>query len=524
MTHGLIGTKDRDRLRGPAPSTPMNRIRGPELAALGTFLLHALGGGRYGIFRDELYFIACGERLATGYVDQPPVIAIIARIAHALFGTWVPGLRLLPWLASALMVWVVGRLAARLGASPAGATLAALTAMAAPLLLGLGHLLTMNAFEPLLWVAIALFLVRLVGGADPREWLAVGLLTGIAVLNKYSAAPFVLALAAGLVVTPERRVLRSRWMLAGAGLAAVLVLPNFVWQVQHGLPFLELVRNGQAHKNAELSTLAFFRELVLQPNPIAAPLWLGGLGWLLFARAARPHRFLGIGALLVLVFLTVSKAKPYYVGPLFPLLFAAGAAAVDPFLRARSWARIAVPAAVVLVGAIGWPMAVPLLPKETFVAYQRALGIEAAPMERHRLALLPQTYADMFGWEDLARGVAEAAKTLTPEERAQAVVYGQNYGEAGALELFGPQLGAPPAISGHNQYWLWGIPEGRGAVLLVISDEHEDCGNAYRRKDVALKLPSNPWVIPYEDERWIWICRDPVKPLEAIWPETRHYI
>jgi hypothetical protein len=508
----------------------VNARLGPALAGLATFLLHAAGWDRYGVFRDELYFLACGERLAFGYVDQPPAIAVVARLAHALFDLWVPGLRLLPWLASAAAVWLTGRLALRLGAGPWGATIAALAAAASPLLLGLGHLLTMNAFEPLLWTALALVVVRLAASgplrdrADPRLWLAAGALAGVGVLNKYAMAYFAAALAVGLLATPARRLLASRWFVAGAALALLLVLPNFLWQAAHGFPFLELVANGQRFKNAEFSLAGFLGRLVLDPGPLAAPLWIAGLAFLLVAPAARPHRFLGIGALVLLLFLVATRAKPYYVGPLFPILFAAGGAAAEPLL-ARRWARVAIPAAIVITGAVGWPFAVPLLSKEAFVAYADRLGLRPAALERHEMGALPQTYADMFGWPELARAVADAARTLSEDERARAIVFAQNYGEASAIALYGRGLDLPPVTSGHNQWFLWGAPEGRGDVVLVVGDADEDCGGgAWRRRDVAVRLPPNPWVMPYESARWIWICREPTRSLAEIWPAVRKYI
>jgi hypothetical protein len=168
---------------------------------------------------------------------------------------------------------------------------------------------------------------------------------------------------------------------------------------------------------------------------------------------------------------------------------------------------------------------VPLLSQERFVAYQDRLGLRPPALERHDPGALPQLYADMNGWPELARAVAEAARTLSDDERARAVVFAQNYGEAAAIALHGRGLGVPPVVSRHNQYFLWGVPEGRGDVVLVVSDEDEDCGGgAFRRRDLARTVPPSPWVMPYEDARRIWICREPVRPLGELWPSVRKYI
>jgi 4-amino-4-deoxy-L-arabinose transferase-like glycosyltransferase len=497
-------------------------ILGPAVVACAVFALHAACGGRYGVFRDELYFIACGERLAAGYVDQPPLVAVVARVAHSLFGLWVPGLRLASWVAAALLAFLAGRLAARLGGGAFAATLAAVAVGAAPVLLALGHYLTMNAFEPVLWTALALLLARLAQGGDARLWYAAGLVAAAGVLFKYSMAPFAIALTLGLLATPARQTLLRREAAAAALIAALLVLPNLLWQVRHGLPFLELVRNGQRYKNAAFSPGAFAGELVLEGNPLAAPLWAGGLLWLLLSARARPFRFLGLGAALLVAFLVLSRAKPYYLAPLLPLLFAGGAVGAEALFRKR----LARGAAVVALAAVGIalaPMALPLLPVERFVAYQERLGVKPHELERLRYGVLPQLFADQFGWEELARAVAGAAARLSPAERERAAVFARNYGEAAALELFGAPLGVPPVASGHNQYWVWGPPPGRGEVLLVVSDERETCGGVYRERALAARLPESPWVMPYESGMMLWLCRGPSRPLAEVWRREKHF-
>jgi 4-amino-4-deoxy-L-arabinose transferase-like glycosyltransferase len=494
---------------------------GPSLVAAATFLLHALAWDRYGVFRDELYFIACGQRLAFGYVDQPPGIAAVAGLAHAMFGAWVPGLRLFSWIAAAGIVYLTGRLAVRLGGGSFAAVLASLAALASPLLRGLGHLLTMNVFEGVLLLGTVHVLVTLVQGAAARRWLAAALLAAGAVLMKYSAAMLSVALVAGLLTTPERRALRTRWALGAAALAAVLVLPNLAWQAAHGFPFLELVRNGQLHKNAPFSLVDFLGSLVIDGGPVNAALWAGGLGWLLVAPAARPYRFVGVGAALYLALLLATQGKAYYFGTALPPLLAAGAVALERSLPGPA-GRVALGCAVGVQLALA-PLALPLLPEATFVRYQAALGVKRGQLERDRPGALPQLFADMHGWQALADAAGRAAAGLPEAERRTAVVYGSNYGLAAAVDVLGEGR-LPPAVSGHNQYFLWGVPAGRGDPAIVIGHEDEDCGGVFRERVRVERLPSDPWVRPFEDARTIWICRG-ASPgaLEALWPRLRHY-
>lgn len=509
----------------PATATPRpSRAAeaGPAAVAALTFVLHAACWGRYGPFRDELYFIVCGERLAAGYVDQPPLIAFVARAAHALAGTWVPGLRLAAWAAAALTVYAAGRLARALGGGPFAALLAAVAVAAAPVLAALGHYLTMNAFEPLLWTGLALALVTAVERGDPRAWFLAGPIAAAGVLFKYSMGPWAAGLTAGLLATRARRSVRWRPALAGVALGALLVLPNAAWQLAHGLPFLELARNGQRYKNAAFTVGAFFREQLLGANPVALPLWTGGLAALLVLPALRGARFVGIGAALVLGLLAATGAKPYYLAPLFPVLFAAGAFGAERVLQARPWRA----AAVVVLGAAGLataPLALPLLPVGALLAYQEALGVRPAPLERARLGPLPQVFADQFGWEGLVEAVAAAHASLPPLERARAAVFAQNYGEAAALDVLGRGRGLPPAASGHNNYFLWGVPAGRGDPVLVVGGEDEDCGNAFSERARAGRVRGHPLAMPYERDRSVWICRGATRPLAEIWPAVKHY-
>jgi len=505
----------------PAQEDRLARL-GPAALAVATFALHAAAWGRYGVFRDELYFVACGLRPSWGYVDQPPGIALVAALAHAAFGTWVPGLRLPAWLAAAGIVWLAGRLAVRLGGGGRAAVLASLAVAAAPLLRGLGHLLTMNVFEGLLLLALAHVLLGLsTGAAAPRRWLAAGALAAAAVLFKYSAAMLTLGLLAGMLATPARRSLLTPWAAAGAALGLALVLPNLLWQAAHGLPFLELVRNGQLHKNAPFSAAGFLSSLALDAGPVNLLLWAGGLAWLLLGRAARAGRFLGIGAALYLGALLATQGKAYYFGTALPLLLAAGAVPLAARLEGRPRLAAAAGAVLALQLALA-PLAIPLLPEARFVAYQAALGIRPAAMERDRQGALPQVYADMHGWQALADAVAGVAATLPEDERRRAVVFGENYGQAAAVALLAPP-GTPPAVSGHNHYWVWGLPPGRGDPAIVIGRDDEDCGGVFREIVRAGTLPHDPWTRPAEDGLTLWICRGATRPLGDLWPRLKHF-
>lgn len=479
------------------------KSRAPLAFAFVTVGLHLLILGRYGWFRDELYFLACGRHLAWGYVDQPPLIALVSRAAYAISGGSLLVYRLPAALAHGVLVWLAGRFAERLGG---GAVLACAAVAFAPVYAVDGHLLTMNAFEPLLYLAACMLVLLLLRGGDERLWLAVGAITGVGILNKHSFALHAGCLLVALLLTPPgRRALASRWFAACALLAALIVLPHAIWQARAGFPMLELLA-AQKWKNAPWTLREFVVQQLLEVNPLAALAGIAGLG--LLWREARP---LAVAFVLQLVLFGALKGKSYYVAADWvPLLGAAG-----PALRRLQW-----PAAALLAAtdAVLLPVALPILPPAALARYQTAIGVAPQRMENLDYGALPQHLADMFGWQELHDAVAEAAQKLLPGERA--AVFTQNYGEAGALELLGSA--GLPVISGHNNYFLWGPPRGVTALLIVGGRLASHLQSFEECREVARERTAQ-WAMPYEQARPIWLCRRPRAPIEVLWPRARHY-
>jgi 4-amino-4-deoxy-L-arabinose transferase-like glycosyltransferase len=498
-------------VEAPLPSIASAR-RAAMVVALGTVALHVACSGKYGWFRDEMYFIACGRRLAWGYVDHPPLVAAIARVAIALSRGSVLAFRLPAILAHAATVLLVGRFAVRLGGGPFAAALSALCAAVAPIVLGEGHLFTMNIFEILLWMALLDLTLRLIDGADHRLWIAAGALAGIGILNKHSFAVLCATLLVGLLCTKERRVLRSRFVVAGAAIAAALVLPHAIWQVRHGFPMRELLA-AQEWKNVRLSPLRFVLEIAREMHPVTAPIWLLGL-WLSWRTPRlRPFAISAVGIVAVFALL---HGKPYYASPACPVLFAAGGFQLERLIHGAA-ARGAALAAVLVLGLATAPLAIPLLPPETLVRWQALLHAEPPKTEHHRFGALSQHFADQFGWLELTHAVESAAAQLPRGERA--AIFTQNYGEAGALELLG--RGLPPVVSGHNSYFTWGPPE--ADVLLVVGGREDDARRACADLRTVARVAHAVWAMPYEQDLPIFSCRGLRIPIAELWVRLKHY-
>jgi hypothetical protein len=490
--------------------------------ALGVLLFHLAFLPGYGVFRDELYYIACGRRPGWGYVDHPPLVGWIAWAVRQLAGDSHLALRVVAAVAAAAASWVTARLARELGGGPFARLLAGTGAGLAPIMLALGSIYSMNAFDLLFWAVLFWIVTRILRGGDERLWIAFGAFAGLGLLNKISVLFLGFGLVVGLVLSRSFRVFRSRFFWAGGALAFVLFLPHLVWQQAHGWPTLEFMANARRDKMVALPLTGFLRVALDDTTPVAW-LWIFGVGWLLFARAADRVRALGFAFLAVLALLATTGGKPYYLAAGYAAPLAAGAVAVETWTEHSRRLRSVLVALVVVVGLALSPFAAPVLPVDDYVRYAAALGEKPGTDEHHELGRLPQFYADMHGWREMAETVAGVVNTLPPEEREKACVFGQNYGEAGAIEYFGRDLGLPPAISAHNSYWIWGPGRCTGEVLLVIGDRRDRLDQVFESVEEGGTFHCRD-CMPYENDRRVWIARGLKLPLGGLWPEIKHFI
>lgn len=497
------------------------RARPSALLALACLLLHVLANGRYGFFRDELYFIVCGDRPAFGYVDQPPIVPLLASWSHALFGDHLWGFRLLPALVMTATVAATAEFVRLIGGGRFAQWLAGLCVLLAPVFLLWGVLFFTDMFQPLTWLGLAWALVRLEQTRDERWWLVFGAIAGFSLNTKYIVAFFLAALAVGLLFTPRLKSLGRPWLYLGALVAGLMILPNVLWQQAHGWPFLELARAGAAGKNEAMSPQAFFLQQALYGGPWAVPVWLCGLWACLAGPKLWVSRAFAVAWLVLAVVFVLIHGKPYYLAALYPVLLAFGAQRIEAWVRAPRARSVAL-AGVALLGLLAAPFALPILPVQAFVRYQRAVGFMPSVGEKLKLGPLPQYYADMFGWPEMAARVAAVYRALPPQDRARAVFYAENYGEAAAIDVFGRRLGLPPAISGHNQYFLWGPRDHDGSVMIIIGGDPRRYADLFRRFDVAGRV-DQPYAMPYERDQPIYVLRDMKTPLRTFWPQVKSY-
>lgn len=491
------------------------------LLALACLAVHALANGHYGFFRDELYFIACGDRPDWGYVDQPAVVPLLASWSHALFGDFLWGFRLLPALLASVTVALTAEFVRVVGGGRFAQWLGGLGVLLAPYFLIGGVLLDTNMFQALTWLGLAWVLVRLEQTGDERWWLLFGAIAGFSLNTKYGIAFYLAALAVGLVFTPRPRSLLQPWIYLGAVVAGVMMLPNVLWQRAHGWPFLELGKAAVNGKNVALSAPAFFVQQVLLTGPLVSLVWLCGLWACLVRPKFAVARAFPIAWLALLLLFVTLHGKAYYLVAIYPTLLAFGAARIESWI-APATARAAALAAVTIAGVLTAPLTLPILPVEAFIRYQRVVGLTPSTGERLQAGALPQYYADMFGWPEMAAKVAAVYRALPPQDRARAVFFGDNYGEAAAIDVFGRRLGLPPSVSGHNNYFLWGPRGHDGSVVIKIGGNPERYAELFGRVDIAGHIDT-PYAMPYETGQPIYVLRGMKTPLQQYWPRTKHY-
>jgi hypothetical protein len=449
---------------------------------------------------------------------------VVWLIRHTL-GDSLPALRLLPALAGAAGIVLAGMLARDLGGGRFAQAIAGIGMLVAPGILAQQIFLSMNAWEPLFWIGAALIALRIVQTGNTRLWLWFGVLAGIGLENKYSMAIWGAGIVLGLLLTAERRVLASRWLWIGGAVAVLIFLPNLLWNLQHHFPFLELQRNiHRSGRDVPLGPLAFFGQEIFVMLPLTLPIWAAGL-WRLCSAGpcpARP-RFLAWAFLFAALVIMLMSPRIYYLFPAFPVLFAAGGVAWERWLaRPRlAWTKPAYATLLLAAGALLAPLAIPVLPPEQYIRYTKALHIEQPRIETHKLGPLPQLFADQFGWEEMTQVVARIYNALPPDVRADTAIYGQNYGQAGAIDLFGPKYGLPPALSGHQSYFLWGPRNYTGRSMIVMADRRERLEQIFTTVEKAGTV-YHPYSMPYEHFD-VFYCTGMKLPMSELWPKSKNW-
>jgi hypothetical protein len=508
--------------------------------ALAKLLFHCYFNNRYGYFRDEFDYIACGDHLAWGYVDQPPLIPFLIRICRAVLGDSLRSIRFIPALASSLLVVQTAVLARELGGRRFAVLLSAICAVVVPQYLSNGSLLGTNCLEPNLWMGCAYFAILAIKRTDPRYWLWFGVVAGLGMEEKYSIAVFGLGIVVGLLLTEQRRAFLDKWIWLG-GLAAFLIfLPNLLWNIHYDWPFVQLIHNIKADgRDVVLGPIQFFLQQLLLVNPLTLPIWLRGLFFLLFSARLRPYRALGWCYLVCYAVFFVLHGKIYYLAPVYPMLLAAGAVVIEGAIDGRTegganlrpesgrrrlqWLKPVIIGVLLADGAYLSPIVIPILSPDHFLAYAKALPFKLPVTEHsHDRAALPQWYSDQFGWQEIVDETAVAWNRIPADQRKDCGIFAQDYGQAGAIDFLGRRYGLPQSLSGHQTWFLWGPRGYSGNCMIVLDDSRTRLGELWEHVEYVGTSADNPYAL--EKQIDVYICHgSKFGTLAQLWPQVKRW-
>ena len=489
-----------------------------------TIILHFIANAMsYGYFRDELYYLACANHPDIGYVDHPPLSIWLLSVSRTLLGESVFAVRAVPALVHAAVVLLAGSITLELHGSRFAQFTASLCTALCPVMLGMSGIYNMNPYDLLLWASTFFALLRLLRTDEPRWWIVIGVVLGIGAMNKISILWLAFGLAAGVSLTEHRRWFKTRWPWIAAAIAAVIFLPFIIWNAQHDFAHVEFARRAATQKYASQNPLTFFSGLLLINNPLTLPVWLAGFWFLL---KNKEHRVIGISIAVVLLILIVNvhSKSEYFTAAMTPL-FAAGAVVLEQFTEpvSRRWLRSISLLCIVATGLTIAPLSIDLLPVNTFIRYQAALGVAPPSTEGQHLEGLPQHFADRFGWRELADTVARVYRALPEDVRKDCAVMGGNYGEAAAMDFFGRAMGLPPAISQHNSYFYWSLKEYRGAKhFIIIRERKEDLESVFESVEESATLHAD-YAMPYENAKKVYLCKNLKVPFEPVWKQGKDF-
>ena len=470
----------------------------------------------YGIFRDELYYLACANRLDFGYVDQPPLSIWLLALWKFILGDSVFAIRIVPAVVSSAVVFLIGLFTLRLDGDKSAVIISTITFMLAPIFLGMSTIYSMNILDFFFWILAAYIFLRILQSDNKKLWYILGIVIGLGLLNKTSMLWFSAGIAAGTVLTPIREDLKTKYPYIAAAIAILIFSPYIIWNLIHDFAHLEFMRNAAARKYGGLTPLSFVLDLLLIFNPLSILIWLPGLFFYFFHRNARQFRALGYIWLVTLAVLLVNwHSKAEYIAPAFQILFAGGAVMIVKWNAKLKRLKYAIVIPVVVLGILLAPFARPLLPVDSFLVYQSALKLQPPNSEGHELDGLPQFYADMFGWEDLARKISKIYQSLPEEERKNTVVYCSNYGKAGAIEYYSKKYPLPKVVSPHNNYWYWWDEAGKPSTVIIIGGEPEDHFSSLWQVQNA-GVHKTKYAMPYENNLTIYIGRGFKKSIKEI--------
>jgi hypothetical protein len=519
----LPGIRITMELQQPIPALSKRDYLLFGVFAFAKVLIHLVfnGWGHYNYFRDEYYYIDCSDHLGWGYVDHPPLSILILWLTRLLIGDSLLAIRIPVIIAGAATVVIAGLITRAMGGGRTAQALACLTFLFAPVYLTFSSFFSMNAFDVLIWASAVYVLVQIVQTDNPRLWIWFGIIAGLGMENKVSVGFLGAALAVMMAFTPQRKHYLKPQLWIGGAIAGAIFLPHLIWQAANEWPTREFMYNATHYKNVPLSLSKFIEGQLLMMNPASSLIWIAGIVFAMAAREGKRFRLFALMYVFLVIVFWWTNGKVYYVAPAYPLIVPLGAIAWERMTTRSRWVAGIPATLIIVVGALISPLAIPVLMPDAFFKYQTVVG-KPPQQEKTHAGPLPQHLGDRIGWEEMVSMIDGAYKTLSESDRAKCAILVSNYGEAGAVNLYGPKLGLPRAISGHMTNYLWGPQGATGEVVLAYWDDKSTLDELFTEVTEVRRI-HHMYVMHRQNNRPLYLCRGMKVPMDVAWQQFKRY-
>ncbi len=518
---GLTQTLDRTRqavaTKARAVAAPKVAVLPLALASVSQAVLHAVCISQYGFFRDELYYLACAQHLAWGYVDHPPLCVAILRVFTDWFGGALWAVRLPGLIAGFLAVWVAGLVAREFGGKAWAQGMVGLAVAAAPTVMVVTHLYSMNGVDVLLWCVAAWVFAKISQKSTPTLWIVLGVVLGIGMLNKLSVLWLMAGLVVAVLLTERRKDLATPWPWTTLVLSMLIASPFILWQVQNGYPTLEFARNANDTKLTAISPWMFLAREAIVTNPLAVPLWLAGI----FVGLRNPKwRASALVFLTVMAILLLNgRSRENYLTPAYVFVLAPGAVALESWFQKRQKLAKAYAGVYALTLPVMAGLVLPLLPVDTLAKVYALKPVATPDSEKSGYSPI-YGFADEFGWQSMASAADQAWAGIPEAERGRAVVLASNYGEAGAIEKFGSAEVRKRVVGRHNNYWLWGPKDWDGDSAVLVGDFGPDLLASFESVRLVQRL-DDKYAVKEESDAPVYVVRGLKTSVDDFWRRAR---
>lgn len=481
----------------------------------------------YGFFRDEIYYIALSKHLAWGYVDVPPLMPFCIAIVRFLFGESVFVMHMIAAIFGAIILVLTREIVKKLGGNLYAQTLALLSLLMSSAFVARLSYITYDCFDCLFWVLCLYCLVLLISSENKKYWLYLGVFAGLGLMSKFGILWLMFGIFLAMFFTRERRYFYTWQFWVGGFIALLIVSPYLFWIIQHQFLTFEYLRN-YSQSTATLTFFDFFLDQIKAENPFALLIWVLGLYYFLFDSIGKKFRLFGLAYIFIALLCIVQQAKFYMITPIYPVLFAGGAVFFEKIAK-----KITVlykigffyAVLIVILGVVIMPAVRPIFPVDLTIRYLNYTNLfhsgEKMVTEKYNLGLLPQHFADCFGWEEMTAQIAKIYYNLSEKERAKTVIVAGNYGEASGIYFYSEKYKLPMPISQHLQYYVWGYQnmDENGTAIIVGANKITDLDNCKVVEKVGQTY--NKYAVPYENKP-IYLCRGLKKPIEQVWLEGKN--